>query len=56
MLLLRHEALPEHDLPAVWSISVRHAFMDVTRFNVLYVIAQENKIKLDQSGRVQAPG
>ena len=44
------KALPEHDLPAI-TVDLGAAYVHGCHtFNVLYVIAQENKIKLDQSG------
>ena len=43
------KALPEHDLPAI-TVDLGAAYVHGCHtFNVLYVIAQENKIKLDQS-------
>ena len=43
------KAMPEHDLPAI-TVDLGAAYVHGCHtFNVLYVIAQENKIKLDQS-------
>ena len=43
------KALPEYDLPAI-TVDLGAAYVHGCHtFNVLYVIAQENKIKLDQS-------